>query len=258
MLPYDPKRNGLGLLGFLGEPSPGTSFLGLLAPQPQRSLPDLLYTPPVKRRAFFSFHFDDVMRVNVVRNAWKFSHPEAHSYTDSSLWESRQCEGKDAIKSLIRGGVEYTSAACVLIGSETYFRPWVRYEIARAVIDERGLLAVHLNSIRHHRTHATDTRGHNPLEWMAVGKVQANALQPPKYYLFEKVPVPNGIGGYTWTWFRYNEHTHAVKRPPWLRDSAAGFVTPLSEGAPVYDFISDNGHNYLGAWIDNAARRAGR
>jgi hypothetical protein len=257
MLPYDPKRSGLGLLGFLGESSLNLSGLGLLAQQPQRSLADLLYAPPIKRRAFFSFHFDDVMRVNVVRQAWKFSHPEAHSYTDSSLWENRQLEGKEALKHLIRDGVEYTSAVCVLIGSETWCRPWVRYEIARAIIDERGLLGVHLNGIRHHQRRTADSLGINPLEFMAVGKVQENALAAAKYYLFERWPVWNG-SGYAFAWHRYRDYNSAVKLPSWLRDCPAGYVTPLSECTPLYDFISQEGHKNLGKWIDEAAQRAGR
>ena len=101
---------------------------------------------PQKRKAYFAFHFTDIMRVNNVRNAWKIDHPDAagmRSFYDSSLWESRKLEGPESVKRLIREGVEYTSAVCVLVGSETWSRQWVRYEIARAVIDDRGLLAVH-------------------------------------------------------------------------------------------------------------------
>src|ERR1700738_5050784 len=110
------------------------SLLGTLAAQ-------------TKRKVFFSFHFDDVMRVNVVRNAWKITHPDTallRSFYDSSLWESKKLEGDDAVKRLIREGVCYTSAVCVLIGTETWQRRWVKYEIARTIIDERGLLGVHL------------------------------------------------------------------------------------------------------------------
>ena len=74
------------------------------------------------------------------------------SFYDSSLWERRQIEGPEAVKRLIREGVQYTSAVCVLIGTQTWSRRWVRYEVARSVIDDRGLLAVHLNGIRHHET----------------------------------------------------------------------------------------------------------
>ena len=99
---------------------------------------------PQKRKVYFSFHFDDIMRVNNVRNAWKIDHPDApamRSFYDSSLWESRQLDSPDSIKNLVRDGVGHTSAVCVLVGSNTWSRRWVRYEIARAVIDGRGLLA---------------------------------------------------------------------------------------------------------------------
>src|ERR1700730_16934673 len=92
------------------------------------------------------------------------------------------------LKRLIREGVDYTSAVCVLIGTSTWTRRWVRYEVARGVIDGRGLLAVHINGIRHHQTKMPNPSGLNPLEFMAVGKVQNNVLVPPKYYLFERDP----------------------------------------------------------------------
>jgi hypothetical protein len=85
--------------------------------------------PAVKRKAYFAFHFDDVMRVNVVRNAWKITHPDAplaRSFYDSSIWERRRLEGDDTLKRLMREGVQYTSAVCVLIGADTWSRRWVR------------------------------------------------------------------------------------------------------------------------------------
>jgi hypothetical protein len=75
---------------------------------------------PVKRKAFFSFHYDDIMRVNNVRNAWKINHPDSplnRSFYDSSLWESKQLTDPEQIKRLIREGVQYTSAVCVLISA---------------------------------------------------------------------------------------------------------------------------------------------
>lgn len=257
--PSSPKNSLSGLLALGSQPYPG--IFGSLASLPSPALPVQPYaTPaPVKRKAFFSFHFDDVMRVTVVRNAWKISHPQAtlmRSFYDSSLWESRQLEGDVALKRLIREGVHNTSAICVLVGSETWLRRWVKYEIARAVIDRKGLLAVHLNSIRHHRTRTPHTRGQNPLDFMAVGKVQT--LGGPRYYLFEKVAKPDGVGGYRLEWHRYEDYTESVTRPIWLDDPQTGYVTPLSTNAYVYDYIADEGHKNIGSWIDRAAVRAGR
>jgi hypothetical protein len=231
---------------------------GSLAPP---RLPVAPLKAEVKRKAFFSFHYDDIMRVNVVRNTWKIEHPDnalMRSFYDSSLWESRKLEGDEAVKRLIREGVEYTSAVCVLIGTDTWVRRWVRYEIARAIIDGRGLLGVHLNSIRHHHTKTTHTRGYNPLEFLAVGKVQAAVLSTPRYYLFEKQSVPDGRGGYKFAWLRYGDYTDPVKLPSWLADPAPDYVTPLSDNAAVYDYIADKGHQNIGSWIDRTAQHSGR
>lgn len=221
-----------------------------------------------KRKVYFAFHFDDIMRVNNVRQAWKIDHPDApqmRSFYDSSLWESRELEGPESLKSLIRDGVEHTSAVCVLVGADTWSRRWVRYEIARAVIDDRGLLAVHLNNIRHHLRRQPDACGPNPLAFMAVGKVQPNGPNPllgqpnrllgllareaPQYYLFE------------WKgqeWVRYADYTRPVKLPRYLADPAAGYVTALSTGTAVYDHMNNEGHKNIGAWIDRAAQQVGR
>ncbi len=217
--------------------------------------------PTTKRKAFFSFHHDDIMRVNVVRNAWKITHPDSpfmRSFYDSSLWEAKALEGDEAIKRLIREGVEYTSAVCVLVGAETWLRRWVKYEIARAVIDGRGLLAVHLNSIRHHQTLGVHAPGPNPLDHIGVGKVQPHLLSAPSYYLYEKKGMWNGLAGYTFAWAQYADYTRAVEKPAWLADPLPGWVMPLSNGSAVHDYISDNGHANIGTWIDRAVQRVGR
>jgi hypothetical protein len=263
-LPVSPLSAAVDDLFYAPPPVTGRAATDLFAPFGSLAPPRLPVAPlraAVKRKAFFSFHYDDIMRVNVVRNAWKIDHPDnalMRSFQDSSLWESRKLEGDDAVKRLIREGVEYTSAVCVLIGTETWLRRWVKYEIARAVIDGRGLLAVHLNSIRHHHTQTPHTRGYNPLDFMAVGKVQPGVLSTPKYYLFEKLALPNGIGGYKWEWHRYSDYTSSVSLPPWVADPVAGYVTPLSYNATVYDYIADDGHRNIGSWIDKAALGAGR
>jgi hypothetical protein len=205
-----------------------------------------------KRKVYFSFHFDDIMRVNNVRNAWKIDHPDSslmRSFYDSSLWESRKLENPESIKRLIREGVEKTSVICVLVGSETSLRRWVRYEIARAVIDGRGLLAVHLNNLRHHATTTVHPLGFNPLANMAVGKVQETIQLPPRYYLFE----------YTMQgWTRYQDHTDPVNLPPYLTDPAPGYVMQLSTGTAIHDYVLGDGHKNIGTWIDQAAQQVGR
>ncbi len=207
----------------------------------------------VKRRAYFAFHFDDIMRVNNVRNAWKIQHPDApemRSFQDSSLWESRKLENEDTLKRLMREGVQYTSAVCVLAGRDTWSRRWVRYEIARAVIDNRGLLTVHLNGIRHHQSRMADGNGMNPLHFMGVGKLpNLNHLSPSRYALFE---FHSGV------WHRYQDHSAEVDLPRYLPDPELGYVTPLSAGTAEYDYAAQNGSTHIGSWIDTAAQAVGR
>lgn len=214
---------------------------------------------PKKRKVFFSFHYADIMRVNVVRLCSEFTNGrsllgagerEIEGFYDQSLWETRRRESEESLKSLIRDGVHNTSVVCVLAGSETYARPWVRYEIARAVIDGRGLLTVHINTIKHPRDGRPHPIGNNPLDFMAVGKVQPSLLSVSQYYLFEQ----DRYGG----WQRYAKYTLPVQLPKFLPDPPYGYVTPLSTGTKVYDFSNNSGHLRIGSWIDEAAVAAGR
>jgi hypothetical protein len=254
---------GLAALGRTKSPLAASSPLAntLWPGGPLNALGNVLAAAPpkTKRRVYFSFHFDDIMRVNNVRNAWKIDHPDNalyRSFQDSSLWERKQLEGDNAVKRLIREGVQSTSVVCVLAGTETWLRRWVRYEVARAVVDGRGLLTVHINGLNHHQTRAPSARGENPLDSLGVGKVRAG-LATPKYYLFERTPAFI-YDRYVWEWPRYSDYTDPVELPPWLSDPAPGHITPLSFNATEYDYVQSVGHKNIGAWIDAAAMRAGR
>jgi hypothetical protein len=210
----------------------------------------------MKRKVYFAFHYDDIMRVNNVRNAWKIDHPDStlmRSFQDSSLWESKKLQGDDAVKDMIRGGVQYTSAVCVLVGTITWSRRWVRYEIARSVIDKRGLLAVHINRLKHVQRGTTDTLGHNPLEWMGI---YCAALG--QYRLYEKILGASANGAVDWQWKPYADYTSSVSCPPYLTPPSLGYVTPLSYDTRLYDFVADGGHSNIGKWIDQAATAVGR
>jgi hypothetical protein len=249
-------------MGGLVDPNNGLFGLGgygLLAPPVggPRTLLGASIALSKKRKAYFSFHYDDIMRVNDVRNAWKIDHPDApfaRSFFDSSLWESRKLEGDDAVKRLIRENVEYTSAICVLIGTETWSRRWVKYEIARAVIDGRGLLAVHLNGLKHHRRGMPDPLGFNPLHLLGIYKTPAGI-----FYLYERRQViVNYFTNQTeWQWFAYQDYTLPVRLPRYIAAPSIGFVTPLSSGSWEYDFVAGIGHRNIGVWLDVAAQVCG-
>jgi len=90
------------------------------------------------RRTFFSFHYEpDVWRAWNVRNSWvvKESDEESRGFFDSSVFEASKKESDDALKTFLRKGLENTSVTCVLAGTHTWSRRWVRYEIARSQSD---------------------------------------------------------------------------------------------------------------------------
>ena len=120
-----------------------------------------------KRHVFFSFHYADILRVNNVRMSGEFKTDKTdgrsiEGFYDKSLWESSKRTGDIGLKTLIREGVQRTSVVCVLAGTNTWSRRWVRYEIARAVVDGKGLFAIHINGINHHERKAPDPRSDNP------------------------------------------------------------------------------------------------
>jgi hypothetical protein len=214
--------------------------------------------PSVKRKAYFAFHFDDIMRVNNVRNAWKITHPDSvfnRSFYDSSLWESKKLEGDEAVKRLIREGVGYTSAVCVLVGTETWSRRWVKYEIARSVIDGRGLLTVHVNGLNHHQRRLPDALGQNPLHLLGIYRSSTG-----QFYLYEKkyVLLNTLTKQGEWGWRIYDDYTQPVFLPKYLRSPDAGYVMPLATGTGEYNYVTHDGHKNIGSWIDAAAEAVGR
>jgi hypothetical protein len=92
----------------------------LSAPQPvPRARPGLAaFRPPhpaagtilgralLKRKVYFDF--DDLMRTNDVRQAWKIHHPHSAdncSFFDRSIWESRNIKDGKTLKALMQGAM---------------------------------------------------------------------------------------------------------------------------------------------------------
>ena len=208
-----------------------------------------------RRNVFFSFHYADIMRVNVVRLSGEFktgndgAGRSIEGFYDRSLWERAKSEGPDNIKRIIRDGLERTSVICLLVGSETYARRWVRYEIARSVADGKGLVAIHVNGVRDaQHPHRTKPRGVNPASHMGLAYDGDGELR-----LCEYVSRP---GGWKWEW--YSDYRRAVDRPAYLPEPTSGTITTLDKGTQEYDWVAQSGHRNVGGWIDLAAEQAGR
>ena len=101
------------------------------------------------KRVYFAFHYQDVIdfRANVVRNHGVTKGIQKAGYFDASIWETAQKRGAIALKRMINAELQDTTVTVVLIGTYTYARRWVKYEIFKSVQRGNRMLGIHINSI---------------------------------------------------------------------------------------------------------------
>jgi hypothetical protein len=190
------------------------------------------------KRVYFAFHYQDVIdfRANVVRNHWctKPDREDAGFY-DASIWEEAKKKGDIALKRLINGGLDNTSNTCVLIGSNTYVRPWVRYEILKSFRRGNHLFGVHVNSIKA-KDGLTKTSGPNPLEYVGVTYSEDGQTAT----LWEKV---NG------TWIKYDKIDGAADYTTNVSESYRNKGYNLGNWYKTYDWNGDNGFDNFATWL---------
>ena len=118
-----------------------------------------------KRNVFYSFHYDnDVFRVQQVRNMGVIAGNEPVNAND---WEEIKRRGDASIRQWVDNEISKCSCVVVLIGSKTYMRPWVKYEIQQAWIQGKGLLGIYIHNLKDPRT-GIDYKGYNPFSMISV------------------------------------------------------------------------------------------
>jgi hypothetical protein len=191
------------------------------------------------KRVFFSFYYQDVIdfRANVVRRHWLTkADREAAGFFDASIWGNAKLSGDVGIKRVINSGLDGTSVTCALIGSETYSRRWVWYEIMKSFRKGNALLSVHINFIKG-RDQLTKPKGPNPLRYLGVTYSESGLIAT----LWENI---NG------NWKEYAEidgggsyQTGGVE--PQYRGK--GFN--LAQWYPEYDWVADKEYQNFSSWI---------
>jgi MTH538 TIR-like domain (DUF1863) len=166
-----------------------------------------------KRKVYFAFRYRDIMRANNVRHSGKIGFDEEKNprdFYDRSIWEKSSSSDPETLKRLMREGVEHSSVVCVLNCTDTWESRWVKYEIARAVIDNKGLLTVHIAGLRHHQRGVADQAGLNPLSVMGISKNAYGTL-----YLYENRLVLKSMSPvrYEWEWHQFADYTTPVTLP---------------------------------------------
>lgn len=190
------------------------------------------------RRVFFSFHYQDVIdfRANVVRNHW-LTKParEDAGFFDASIWETARRTGSVALKRLINGGLDGTSNTCVLIGAETFARPWVRYELLKSFRRGNHIFGVHINGIRS-RMGTVKPQGPNPLQFVGVTYSDDGSTAT----LWER----NGTD-----WKRYEEIDGSATYGVSVEQQYRGKGFHLANWYRTYDWVNDDGFNRFADWV---------
>lgn len=198
------------------------------------------------RRVFFSFHYQDVatFRANVVRQHWRLKPDRSEAgFFDASIWEKAKKESDLAVKRLINSGLEGTTVTCILIGTETYKRRWVRYEIIKSYDRGNGLLGVHINSIKD-KNQQTFAKGKNPFDYL--GLVVSSDGKKITYY----EQTDSG------SWIEFSDYPSktglSIDKQHW------GKGYRFSDWYKCYDWTTNDGYNNFSNWVDEAAKNAGR
>jgi hypothetical protein len=241
------------------------------------------------RKVFFSFHYDDVTRANVVRKSDAITrrYQQGVRFYDKSLWEKAKKEGALAIKRMINGALHGSSVTCVLIGKGTWQRTWVRYEILKSMVRGNGILGIQIQDVGFSPPSLLgglrapqqqlglfalgalpsqfQPRGLYSSTLPGSGVVAQATLQPgpnPLRYLGYTIDRSRGTVtfhevGRDNQW-RLSEHVDPVRLGdlPWL--SGQKDASNLADLFKVYGWKNEIGAQNFPAWVEAAARQAGR
>ena len=100
------------------------------------------------RRVFFSFDWDDVWRVNQVRNCVVALGVQTAGYIDAADIEAAKRQTDAAIQRWIDQQLNGTSVTVVLVGSGTCSSRWVQYEVAKSRERGNGLLGINISGLK--------------------------------------------------------------------------------------------------------------
>ena len=198
------------------------------------------------RRTFFSVHYQppDIWRAMNVRKSWVVTDDQDdRGFFDSSVFEAAKRQSENALTRFLREALANTSVTCVLTGFQTWQRRWVKYEIARSLIKDNGLLTVRIHRLKSQQGKTT-TKGADPLS--GIGLYRTNG----------KILLAEWKGG---KWVRYDDYKNTIPETDlWFPPPTSRKPIPLSRHCESYDFVANSGRTNIGDWIEEAAQNAGR
>ena len=194
------------------------------------------------RRVFFSFDWDDVWRVNQVRNSWVTKGNSKAGFVDASEIEKVKKLRDREIRKWIDKQLKGKSVTCVLVGSKTNKSKWVRYEIEKSIEQKKGLLGILIHDLKDVEG-KTDKEGANPLSDYNKNNFGEN---------IKNALVGGGVG-----WGLVGLVFPQLAIPATIFGAALALLEP-NDDYKIYDWVEDDGYKNLGDWIEKAAEQVGR
>jgi antiphage defense system Thoeris ThsB-like protein len=187
------------------------------------------------KRVYFAFDYEDVsdFRANVVRKHNFTGGVEKAGYFDASIWEEAKKKDPTALKRLINSELENTSVTAILIGSQTYARRWVRYEIVKSIERGNKVIGIHINSILD-KNRQVKPLGPNPFDYLGMEISEDGTRGTPRVW-----------NGTQWVYYQDLDAFTIAQQPLDKR----GKRFQLSHWLPVYDWVANSGFQNFGSWV---------
>jgi hypothetical protein len=187
------------------------------------------------KKVYFAFHYQDVIdfRANVVRNHNGLTSAQEAGYFDGSIWESAKKTSDIALKRMINSELVGTTWTAVLVGSQTYARRWVRYEIMKSLEKGNSLIAIHINSIPG-KDKLTKNLGPNPFANLGLVIADDGVTARPTEWKDGK-----------WVYYSDLDSFKVAKQTA----ANIGKNLPLTTWFPIYDWVAGKGYENFQTWI---------
>jgi hypothetical protein len=158
---------------------------------------------------------------------------ETAGYYDHSIWEEAKKTSPLALKRLINAELQNTTVTVVLIGTQTWARRWVRYEIMKSVERGNSALGIHINGIKG-KDQNTKAPGPNPFDNLGL-EISADGTRAK----------PTEWKDGKWVYYSDLDPFPLPLQP----ESNRGKHLRLSHWIPVNDWVADSGFDNFSRWI---------